>query len=161
MTVCKHIDDFILDKDKTYWIATLSDGTVVYEDDGRPDLERVSWFRLRNYCKENSLSIVKMAMRFRSNYVECFVPADGVFFRRSCLGSFGLKASDGSVKSLEFYLIGNVLGNNIHVQRWHVPELIMSDEQELEPRPVEGNEESIIWNYAQQSPVEQQTPHTT
>jgi hypothetical protein len=139
-TVTNNIDDFILDKDSTFWIATLTDGTVVYEDDGRPGTNEPSWIRLRNYCKVNNLGLAKIAVKFRSHYEELMDFEYGAFFRRMALGSFG------TTKTQLYYIFGTINENgDICTKKWKVPELI-EDAELSDVRNVAGNEESIIWN---------------
>jgi len=59
------VDDFIADKDSTIWIAKLSDGRLVYEDDDRPGYdERSAWKRLKVFCEVNKLYVQQMFIRF-------------------------------------------------------------------------------------------------
>lgn len=161
MSVCKAVDDFIRDKDKAYWIATLSNGEQIFEDDERPGLERVSWFRLKEYCQANNLSIVKIEIRFRSSsYLKVFDcdNSDGVFFCRQVLGVSGLTNSDNVARSIDYYLFGIVNGNSIEISKCIVPELLI---EEHETREVLGYERNIIWNYGRRLQGEQLTSLTT
>lgn len=133
-------DPFIKDKDKTIWIATLSDGRVVYEDEYRPEYtEYRAWIRLGQFCKENNLYVKKMSIKFRSHIEEMKESDEGYFFRRGALGSHG------AIKKTtrHFYLTGPVICGKIHVENWLVPELIL---EESEVRDIEGNRDGIIWN---------------
>lgn len=132
------VDSFIEDKDETIWIATLSDGRKVYQDDDRPEhTERRAWVRLQEFCKKNNLYVVSMTVKFRSHQEDTKKSSEGYFFRKGILGSFG------SDKSIRFYLTGPIIGNKIHVTKWRVPEIIIEEE---EIRDIEGNEDGIIWN---------------
>lgn len=52
-------------EERAHWVATLSDGVVVYGDDDRGD-EKIAWKRLVGYCNDNYLTIQALALRFRS-----------------------------------------------------------------------------------------------
>ena len=134
------LDSFITDKDKTIWIATLSDGRVVYEDEYRPEYtEHRAWIRLGQFCQENNLYVKKMAIKFRSHIEELEESSEGYFFRRGALGSHG--ASKKTTR--HFYLSGPIIDGIICVSKWLVPELIL---EESENREIEGNRDGIIWN---------------
>lgn len=132
------VDDFILDKDKPYWSCILSNGETVYQDDERHGPEDRAWLRLKDYCKENNLTVEKVYIRFRS-HVELALTntGDGIFHRRKALGS-------PLDKTRYYYLFGVVKGDKIDVAHWRVPEVILeeSDERDIE----EDHKEFIIWN---------------
>lgn len=132
------IDDFINDKDETIWIATLSDGRKVYQDDDRPEhQEKRAWVRLQAFCSKNNLFVTQMSIKFRSHNEDNPVSSEGYFFRKGVLGQFG------STKSVNYYLTGPIIDGKIHVTKWRIPELII---EEQEVRPIDGNEDGIIWN---------------
>lgn len=79
--VCFQEDDFTYEKPR--WVAVLTDGTEVLQDDDRPGLEPSSWKRLNNYladinsvCWDNHLGgppelrISHIYLKFRSNIVQ-------------------------------------------------------------------------------------------
>ena len=69
-------------EDKTCWIAELSNGVLVYQDDGREtEKEYSSWIRLKEYLKENNLNIIRLFLKFRSNVLDV-IPSnkEGYFF---------------------------------------------------------------------------------
>jgi len=67
MNLCtKEKDKFL--KEKTIWVAKLSDGTTVYQDDDRPGLvQPSSWLRMKEYVDENGLYIEELSIKFRSH----------------------------------------------------------------------------------------------
>jgi len=142
------LDDFILDKDKTFWTALLSDGRSVYQDDERPCYdEKRSWVRLQAFCKENNLYVKKIDIRFRSHFETNHESVEGYFMRKGVLGDWG------SEKVRNFFVCGPIIDGKIHITKWQIPELIIEDR---EIRDIEGNEDGIIWNYshqAQKNPV--------
>src|SRR3990167_9988521 len=71
MIICTNPNDpFLLDKDTTIWIATLSDNTQIFQDDNRPELNEPSaWRRLKTYLGQEGLHIVGVHFRFRSHVV--------------------------------------------------------------------------------------------
>lgn len=48
------------------WVATLSDGSTMYDDGKEPN----SWFRLRDFLKENDLCIVGLSLRKGNHYIQ-------------------------------------------------------------------------------------------
>lgn len=131
------IDDFISNKDSTIWIATLSDGRAVYQDDDRPEHEeKRSWVRLQEYCKKNNLFVKKMAIKFRSHTEHLPESEEGYFFRKGVLGSPAEK------KTIHRYICGPIINGEINVTVFRIPEIII---EETEIRKIEGNEDGIIW----------------
>jgi hypothetical protein len=60
--ICNTIDQFIKEKIKNLdilWCATLNDGTTVYSDYERSNLDN-PWNRLRGHCSENNLFVTKI-----------------------------------------------------------------------------------------------------
>lgn len=127
------IDDFIIDKDKTIWIASLSDGSVVYQDDDRPGLEPIAWFRLKKYVYEKNLDIVGLKIKFRSHTENILEnnKYDGVFFKRGAMAFPGQKTQ-------HLYILGAVVNGIIMSETWRVPEIILEEKEnrilESEPR---------------------------
>lgn len=137
------LDSFIKDKDKAYWIAFLSDGTKAYQDEDRPgEAEPRAWVRLQEYCKEKNIYVRQIKLVFRSHTETCPESDEGYFLRRGLLGSFGANERN---RNFEFYVIGQVVGDKINTVKWRIPELVI-EEDGIETRPIEGNEEAIIWN---------------
>lgn len=122
--VCREQDDFIQSKylDETLWVATLSDGTTAYQDDGRPGLdERSAWVRLRRHCLETGVRVTGISLRFRSRTVVAAPEgAAAYFFRKNIVGF----ASGGA--NQHCYLVGwqEEPGGPVKVVRWRVPELV-------------------------------------
>lgn len=138
------IDSFIEDKDSTIWIAKLNNGETVYQDDDRPGFEPSSWHRLRNYCYDNGLYIKNISLKFRSHTENVGYSPDGYFFIKSLLGSL----SDERQKTFHYYKFGTILNKKISVQKWSVPELILSGTQE---RVIDNNSQKcIIWNHVEE-----------
>lgn len=134
--ISKELDNFILDKDLTYWKAELNDGTVVYQDDGRPEYSvNSSWLRLKEYCESNKLFPRKMWIIFRSHTEYCGESDRGFFF------SLGVLASPVDQKVVHRYVCGPIVGDKIKVKAWRVPEVLPMEEEE---RDIIGNEEKTI-----------------
>lgn len=142
--VCFSLDDFIEDQDKPIYIAELSDGRKVYQDDKRPDMFPIAWLRLKEFCYNEKIDIVKMFVRFRSHTELSGESEDGFFFRRKALGSFGEE------KTNHYFIIGSINKNNIHCKHWRVPEIILDEEDDRDILSEESikfrYEEQIIWS---------------
>jgi hypothetical protein len=113
----------------TRWVATLSDGRRVFDDEGRPGVSPPqSWLRLAAFLKENpGLRLTGLRLQFRSHH-EAPLPdgAEGYFFRKAAM------ASPGS-PTAEFWLVGHLEGGVVKVSRWRVPELVREGGDERDP----------------------------
>lgn len=133
--ICTQLDDFILEKDKAFWRAELSNGLTVYQDDYRPGLQHSAWLRLKEYCSINNVFVAKMWITFRSHTEFCGESTTGFFF------TLGIKAYPNSTRQEDRFICGPIIDGNIHVNIWKVPEIITV---ESEIRSIEGNEEKTI-----------------
>ena len=137
------LDDFIRDKDKTYWSALLSDGRWVYQDDDRPgEAEPRAWVRLQQFCNDNDLFVTQMKIRFRSHEETVPSSTEGYFCRNRVLSCF----SDSKSKTFAGYSLGPIINGKIHVETWNVPEIIRCELEPVDIRDIAGNEDAIIWN---------------
>lgn len=125
--ICNFYDQQYFE-DKTIWIAELSNGVTVYQDDGKnSEIEYSAWIRLKEYLLKNNLNIVKMYIRFRSNIMYLLEDnADGYFF------SIGIIGMMSSSENINFYILGSVKNNKVHIKKIKIPELIVFDEEERE-----------------------------
>lgn len=99
----------------THWIAVLSDGQTVVDDEGR--VPGNSWLRLLEYCERNGVAPVKVGLRFRDNHV--WAPAgQGYVFRKSLTAVMGGPQEN-------FYVIGVLQGEKVHLHKYHVPTLTL------------------------------------
>lgn len=124
MIVCNYEDDFIFEK--PMWIALLSNGEKVYQDDGRPNLEDYSaWIRLRSYLKETKLKITSLYFRFRSNIVYLLPEnAEGYYFSNGVIGQL---SSDFSIN---LFVCGEINGNIARIRNIKIPELLVMSEED-------------------------------
>lgn len=114
-------DEFIREQQLAHkqviWIAELSDGRSVYQDDGREP--EPAWIRL----SRSGLSIVSLRLQFRRNVVDPLPKnAEGYFYSR------GMTAVMGG-GCYPFVVIGACAGEDVHVVRYRVPELEKIDEE--------------------------------
>jgi hypothetical protein len=125
--LCFSEDDFVRDKQdkgEAVFLVVLSDGSVVYQDDGRPNNEpHQTWFRLKSYLETTGKRICNLGIKFRSRVVWP-LPSNqlGYFFSKAIMAIWDSK------ESLSMYLIGHLTTSGIRVQRWKVPELFLVDE---------------------------------
>lgn len=128
-------DDFTFEKPR--WLAYLSNGEKIIQDDNRPGVEPASaWLRLRDYCRQTGAHVVELKLQFRSHH-EAPLPthAEGYYFCNR------VSAVWGSEESCHFFVIGVLVNNNIFVQHWKVPELILIQE---EVRPADHLDERLL-----------------
>lgn len=115
--LCDQIDDFIVDK--PFWVATLSNGVNVYQDDYRQGLEPPqAWLRLKDYCFALKLNIKAIRLRFRSHWINP-VP-------NNCLLYSFIKSlvNINITKNINCYSFGYLTQElKFNIIRWMVPEL--------------------------------------
>ncbi len=117
-------DDYVRGRfeDNTRWVAKLSNGFSVFEDDNRPGLEQKnSWLRLKEYIEETGLRIVGMYLQFRSHIEKMPDNAAGYYLSKGAGVYFGA----GTSPTYQF-LIAGVLDNDVvRCTWWKCPELII------------------------------------
>jgi YHS domain-containing protein len=110
------------------WIATLSDGSTVYQDDDRPGEEPASaWERLGLHCKNKGLYITGMKIKNRSHVEVVEKGGDGYYFCK-CVGKFMF----GDQTSHSF-IIGTLKHNVLKVRKWNLPEIIPDEFETRNP----------------------------
>jgi len=113
------------------WIAELSNGETVYQDDGRPNVKPESgWLRMKQYCEENNLHIESIKVRNRSHIEDVGSGYDGYFF---CKGAGALLFQDLTVHTFN---IGHLKDDKLYVRTWRLPELIPERFEERDPYKV-------------------------
>ena len=107
-------------EDKSIWIATLSNGLVVYQDDDKSGKERVAWKRLARYCSENEVKIIGLCLKFRSNVIVVKTPdeIDGFYF------AYGAQREFDEDITRAYYVVGYSLEGNITYTWYTIPELL-------------------------------------
>ena len=115
----KELNDYVIKyaDNNPIWIATLSNGETIYQDDDRP----------KQYCEENSFHITNLKVRNRTHIEEVGSGHDGYFF---CKGAGALMFSDFVVHT---YNIGVLKGDKLKVQIWRLPELLPERFEERDP----------------------------
>lgn len=82
------------------WIVTLNNKIQVYSDYDRPGENEVPWLRLKKYCHENNLFIIKIELlMFGCSKVimaEDESGLDGVFILRGASKDYDIEAGDGT-----------------------------------------------------------------
>lgn len=123
-------DDFVQEQEDNgmaHWVAELSNGQLVYQDDGRPNSTNSAWDRLARYLTTNNLKIRDLWLKFRSNELR-FLPsnADGYYF---CKAAAAFLGSTGFFS----YNMGYLTNNKVVVYSYRVPELIcyLTEEREI------------------------------
>lgn len=130
MCVCKKYDqDFV--EIHPRWEVILNNGETIYDDVEAPS----AWIRLRKYCQDNNLWIVKMLFGFRTNMRSLPENADGYFFCRSALGMCGIN------KTIHYFIVGTLQNGSLEVQYWKVPEMLFENK---ENRKTNENDECLI-----------------
>ncbi len=137
-----YIEELEIDKGEAIWVAGLSDGTTVYQDDNRPGVEpKSAWVRLKSHIQNNDCTIQSLYLSFRGQKQSVDLPnnAEGYFFCKSIIGIYG------EDKSINCALIGYLDKQNgkIIIQKWSVPELILLSTEERDEKLAE---EALIRN---------------
>ncbi len=106
------------DRGKALWVATLSDGRAVYQDDGRPGAPGTAWARLGRYLREHPpLFIHSLRVQFRSESLSCLPwDAPGYYWSRGVGATVGGPATD-------FFAVGWLDDETLRVAQVAVPTL--------------------------------------
>ena len=113
----------------TRWLVELNDGTLCYQDDGRPDCPEISgWERLRNYCKVEGKHIIAMYLQFRRETTPLPKDKDGYYFCNAVLSWIN------SGITYHYYVVGYVENNKIIAKKYKIPELELVEEDIREIR---------------------------
>lgn len=132
--LCLTDDEYV--RNRPRWVATLSNGEVVYGDDDRPGVDTPSaWVRLRTYCLEQGVGISKLHFQFRSN-IQHLPSATGYFFARTACGVDSGWSFDG-------VRVGYVVAETVYTTHYKTPELVVIDQDE---RPLDRSSECVIVN---------------
>jgi len=113
-------------KEKPIWVATLNDGSKIYQDDDRPGLdEPVAWYRLNTYIHKHNLRIIRFRIQFCSNIVWTLDNQDGYYFSKG-VGAFAFNPNGGniSIHNIGYY---NKINNIVMVKSYVIPSHILID----------------------------------
>ena len=122
-TVSKSIDSYVnvYADSNPIWIAKLSNGETIYQDDGRPDVYPESaWLRLKAYCEDNDLSIDSINVKNRS--IQKQIDSNSEFYT-FCKGVGALMFGGG--ESNHSFLFGCVKNGVYRVTKVNLPEMII------------------------------------
>jgi|TARA_Y100000310_G_C20488672_1_gene718056 hypothetical protein len=113
----------------TVWVAELSNGQTIYQDDERDGVEPESaWERLGIYCKENSFYVVDMYVQNGTNVVQVGKDYDGYYF---CKGAGGFLHGDG--RTYHTYIVGTLENGLMQVAHYNVPEMTVGFTETRDP----------------------------
>jgi len=116
--ICTQEDEFVLEilDREARWVATLSNGLVIFQDDGRYCQKDPAWLRLGNYCRKNSVKITNLRIQFRSNIID-FNGYDGYYFTK------GAGADLFVGRTEHFFVIGLLKSKDLTKTWWRTPEM--------------------------------------
>lgn len=107
----------------TRWLVELNDGTLCYQDDGRPDCPEISgWIRLRQYCLNEGKWIKAMYLQFRTETVALPPNKDGYYFCNSVLSWLN------SDKTFHYFVAGYEQDGKVYAKKYKIPELLLEEE---------------------------------
>lgn len=118
--LCLEDCDFL--EDKTIWVAALSNGLVVRQDDNRSGRKpEVAWLRLGKYCVENDVDIIGLHLKFRSHVVPITSndTVMGYYF------SYGVQKDIDENITKQHYVCGYIEKKQIVYCWYKTPELIV------------------------------------
>lgn len=111
------------------WLVELNDGTLCYQDDGRPDIpEKSGWIRLHEYCLSTGKYIIGMYIQFRRETIALPANKDGYYFYNSALSWLN------DNRTFYSYVVGYLENGKIYTKKYKIPELIVEDEDVREVR---------------------------
>ncbi len=113
------------------WVASLSDGREVYQDDNRYDVDISSaWLRLKDYLSNNKLKIERLRVEFRTHTEEIPPAQAGYFFSLGALKDLSVEETWHS------YVLGWIdEDNKLNKITYKVPELIRMIQDKVDWSP--------------------------
>ena len=137
--LCIEHCDFL--EEKTIWVAAISNGLVVMQDDYRSGrVEPIAWKRLSKYCGEQEVDIVGMYLKFRSHIVP--MPdgdsVQGYYFAYGAHREF-----DESV-TRQHYVCGVVEQGRLNYAWYTTPELEETKSHTRKIRPDDSEHKRLI-----------------
>jgi len=153
--LCTDEHDPFLDE-KAIWIAHLSSGDCVFQDDDRPGITdevvgisdaHSAWVRLFHYLlAEQKCTITMIRLKFRDHVIRLpHKDISGYYFTR------GIMSEWGSPDDVHYNVMGVIRDvNQLHIQRlwYHLPSIEVLQQDELEQE--NWCPPNIIWNLATQ-----------
>ena len=136
--VSKNLDFYVnvYGDNNPMWIAELSNGETVYQDDDRPGVDPPSaWKRLKIYCGANNIHITKMSVKNRSHIENVGSGDDGYFFCKSA-GAFMF--GDETIHS---FVVGRLNDGKLLTRKWKMPEVTP---EPIEERNIDESLEFLI-----------------
>lgn len=105
-----------------YWIAVLSDNTVIYGDGNEPALPSDSiWFKLKHHCQQAKVRVTKLTLKFRSNEIHINIPnhVNWIYLSKGKGKEWVTDQEDN------FFIIGVQSTETVLEKHWYkIPELI-------------------------------------
>ena len=128
--VAKQLDSYVNqygDKNPM-WIAELSNGETIYQDDGRPNaVPESAWARLKIYCENKGLHVTNLKIKNRSNAKDVPANKDGYFFCK-CASAFMFGG-----ETLHSFIVGYLDNGRLFVRKWSMPEMTLERVEERDP----------------------------
>tara|TARA_R110000824_G_scaffold9415_4_gene42133 strand:+ start:26776 stop:27198 length:423 start_codon:yes stop_codon:yes gene_type:complete len=113
--ICTKEDSFL--EEKTIWVALLSSGQTVFQDDGRSELmDHSAWVRLMGHCEQEGVYIEELKIKFRSHVVP--IPkSEGYHFIKGigCMVGFDPE---------KFFIVGTLNNGELKRTWYKVPEIV-------------------------------------
>jgi hypothetical protein len=142
--LCLEPDSFL--DEKTIWIAVLSNGLSVYQDDDRPGVtEPCAWKRLGKYVSEDGLDVIGVYIKFRSHTEKANISCEnqdskGVYF------SYGIIKSVDDTVDRKYYTLGFYAGDELKYDWFLVPEIVKTDQTTRRIEQKDLQEGRVIMN---------------
>lgn len=143
---CLNPDSFVAvySDSNPLWTVYLSNGETCYQDDDRPGMHRSAWLRVKKYCYDNDLNVVRVKFRFAGYEYMAFEDpnseSEGVYFSK---GASAL-LTDTSQKTWDLYVIGSIEWPFMDVVKYEVPTLGVHSSHRRDI--IESNEAAIIYH---------------
>lgn len=127
------LEAYRADKYKIWVKATLSNNEERYFCDYK------DWYKVKNYCINNDLSVYEIGLQYRSNYLGIDAQdCEGIYLVQSLIGVMG-------EQSKKTYTVGKIVDDIVHKQVFMTPELV---QDRMEKDPVSSCfEEGILYHY--------------
>ena len=131
--VSKSIDTYVnvYGDSHPMWIAKLSNGETIYQDDGRPEVEPASaWLRLKDYCDQEKIHVKSLLLKNKSNQIVAVEDDDndGIFLTKAA-GAFLF-----GDETLQFFNVGVIKDGKAYLTKWKMPDMTKDVQEQREPK---------------------------
>ena len=116
-------------EDVCRWIVTLEDGTIIHQDDNRPEVlvHHSAWVRLGLYMQASGLAIKSWKLQFRKSNIVHLPLGVGHVYSRGALGVMSMGTTNADRTTTHYHIVGTINKKDQEVINriwYHSPSLV-------------------------------------